>query len=454
MKGTEHEVEFEKLVPEGQALGRMNGKVVFAWGALPGERARVRVTKKKRTANFAEVVEILEPSPERREPREAHHLSCSPFQILDYERETELKRALLAETMEEKSGEALTPDAYHPAREVYGYRNKLEFSFTGGPGVAGGSGTASGPGAAGGPNAEDGPLQPAFFKRGTPFVKIPAPDGCVLGGEPMNRVAVEVTRRLREAGADTDALKTLIVRESKTTGHVLAGIFWRDRDRAAATEVDLEGIDGLAGHKVVYSRPNSPASTYDEVLAENGSNELEEAIEGMRIRYSFESFFQNHLGLFPDALASIREACPPGGKYVELYCGVGTIGLHVADRADRLVGVEEVEPAIELLHANARLNGVTHYDGIVSRAEKIDYELLEDTDVLLLDPPRAGLHPKAVKRILRMKPRRIVYLSCNPKTQAQDYAALRQSYALQRFEAFDFYPRTPRLETLMVLDPR
>ena len=436
MKGSQHEVEFEKIVPEGQALGRMDGKVVFAWGALPGERARIRVTKKKRTVNFAEVLEILEPSPERQTPHEAHHLSCSPFQIMDYERETELKRELLRETMAEKAGEPLEPDAYHPADEILGYRNKLEFSFTGPD------------------EAEPSPLQLAFFKRGTPFVKIPAPDGCVLGGEPMNRVAVEVARRLHEASADAEALKTLIVRESKTTGEVLAGLFWRDREAAARTELDLEGIPGLAGHRIVYSRPNSPASTYDEVLASAGTDELEEAVEGMRIRYSFESFFQNHLGLFPEALRAIREACPPGGKFVELYCGVGTIGLNVADRAHRLVGVEEVEPAIGLFHDNARANGVTNVEGRVSRAEKIDYALLEDTDVLLLDPPRAGLHPKVVKRILRTEPRRIVYLSCNPKTQAQDYVALKKRYRLREFRAFDFYPRTPRLETFMVLDPR
>jgi tRNA/tmRNA/rRNA uracil-C5-methylase (TrmA/RlmC/RlmD family) len=186
-------------------------------------------------------------------------------------------------------------------------------------------------------------------------------------------------------------------------------------------------------------------------LWRTGGDVLTEMINGVAVAYSWDSFFQNNIPVFAKAVDAMRAHIPKGARILELYSGVGTIGLLLASAAKEVHGVEIIPAAVEAANQNAFQNGITNYQAECLPAEKMDVELLSDVDVLVLDPPRVGLHPKLLEHIRTKLPPRIIYLSCNPETQARDYSALTDLYSIDHIEGFDFYPQTPHCESLLVL---
>ncbi len=422
-------VDFEKIVPEGRTLGRYRGKVVFAYGVLPGERALVEVKKRKRTYLLCNPKEILKASPLRREPLEDHYLSCSPWQIMGYEDQLRFKEEILREVFYQMSKESVEIDGFHPSQETCGYRTKIEYSFT----------------------VQDGRITLAFHERGNPFRKIPLKEGCILGSERMNRVALSIVDLLNERGVRIDDLKHLVVRESKGRGELIATLFVKSKEVEPSFMEDLEGLDGFI---LAYSDPLSPTSVLTETLATKGKTHLEEVILGRPFLYPFNGFFQNHIPLFERSIEEMRKWVDGAGRVVELYSGVGVIGLLVKDLCKEVYAVESDPVSSEYAAMNARRLEVEGYRIIEGMAEDVDEELLSRAGVLLLDPPRAGVHKKVIKRILRARPKRIIYLSCNPATQARDYSLLKGLYTIRSLQGFDFYPQTPHLESLLVMDLR
>ena len=220
------------------------------------------------------------------------------------------------------------------------------------------------------------------------------------------------------------------------------------------SEFPVDDIAGLTGFIVFHSTPKSPASFPTKKLWQVGESELHESILGRDITYSWDSFFQNNIPMFEEAMKQMEEAIPPHANVLELYSGVGTIGLILAGRAKRVHGVEIVEGAVESAKRNAVMLKLENYVAECIPAEKMDARLLDGREVLVLDPPRAGLHPKVIGMILEKKPETVVYLSCNPETQARDYPLLADTYNIEQITGFDFYPNTPHLESLAVLKLR
>jgi 23S rRNA (uracil1939-C5)-methyltransferase len=185
------------------------------------------------------------------------------------------------------------------------------------------------------------------------------------------------------------------------------------------------------------------------LLEEHGSAVLEEEIFGRRFRYSERSFFQINVPLLRVALQDMQPFVLPDLPLYDLYAGVGTLGisLGVADP----VFVESEPDCLTFLEQNCRDNEVANPTILAAPAEKVLNDVAPQSAVVL-DPPRAGIHPKVLKRLVRSLPQRIIYLSCNAQTQARDMAALMPHYRLLFFRAYNFFPRTPRMETLAVLD--
>jgi 23S rRNA (uracil1939-C5)-methyltransferase len=418
------ELVFDRLTPQGLAaadLPEPSSRTALAWGVLPGERARVFPLRRQKGTLFCRVDRILDPSPDRVPPREPHYLSCSPWQVMNYPAQVRAKRAILEQLFPE------VPLAkFLEAETVWGYRNKLEFSFT----------------------EDEGRLRLAFHERGSALRKVPLPEGCRLACEAMNAAALEVVERLAERGIGAVALKTLVVRGSTATGEVIAGLYVMDEHFAAC---DL-ALERSAGFSVIYSDPLSPASVATKVLFQRGAQQLTERVLGLDLAFPLEGFFQNHAEVFPLAVEEIRCHTPQCGRLVELYSGVGSIGLALADRAREILAIESSETAVAFAEENRRRAGVENYHPKVARAESCAEELLAGADVVVVDPPRAGLHPKLVAALGRIRPPRILYLSCNPANQAHDVALLRPVYRPVSLTGFDFYPQTPHLESLVVLD--
>jgi 23S rRNA (uracil1939-C5)-methyltransferase len=320
-----------------------------------------------------------------------------------------------------------------PADKFFGYRTKVEFSFLDRVGE------------------ETVPLSLAFHVRGGGNARLPLPEGCALASESMNCAALLICAKLRDLGYISRDLKTLIIREEKTTGKLIAMLYAKCQEVA---QFSVEDIPNLAGCIVFHSTEKSPASVPTKELWRVGNDSLTETINGVAIAYSWDSFFQNNIPVFTQAVDAMRRYVPKGARILELYSGVGTIGLLLASSAKEVHGVEIITAAVEAANQNAFQNGITNYHAECLPAEKMDVELLSDIDVLLLDPPRVGLHPKLLEHIRVKLPPRIIYLSCNPETQARDYSALADLYSIDHIEGFDFYPQTPHCESLLVLSLR
>ncbi len=417
----------EKIAHDGAAEGTFEGKKVHIHGMLPDETGVVEV-RKKQGILIGVLKEITKASARRKLPEETHYLSCSPWQVMEYPLQAELKHKLIQNLF------GYYPDApkavFTPASQFYGYRTKVEFSFCDREGE------------------NEIPLSLAFHERGGGARRLQLPKGCILASERMNTIALAITIKLRAAGYVSSDLKTLVIRESKSEGRCIAILYAKKTEIA---EFSVDDIADLSGFMVFHSTEKSPASVPTKFLWGRGDDFLTEVMDGVSIRYSWDSFFQNNIPVFLEAVATMKKYVQSGSRVLELYSGAGTIGLLLC-RAGAIVHAVEIVPAaVESALLSAKVNEIKGYSAESLPAEAIDKELMHADDILLLDPPRAGLHPKLITAIKEKQPARIIYLSCNPETQARDYSELQELYNIELVQGFDFYPQTPHLENLLIL---
>lgn len=417
------EITVGKLVHGGQALGVMpDGKKVFVWNALPGERVLARIIKQK--SSYAEAIaeEILESSADRIAPLEENYLSTSPWQIMTFEAENRSKVAIVKELFEQahvplpefqiitSSGKAVQDD------DFFHYRNKMEYSFWG----------------------DDDGLHLALFRRGTHGKQIVT--GSLLAMPEIDVAASNLCKALNALGPRAGDLKTVMLRATQD-GHVAASLFVK---LTKFTKIELP--PGLKGLRVYYSNPKSPASVPTKLLYELGDSNLQDTLLGKTFHYDVDSFFQVNVPIFECSLGRIKEFCSDP-ELIDMYAGVGTIGLSVASKGVDLV---ELDPrTAAMARRNAADSGI-QARVVEASTEKV-LELLSPDKPVIFDPPRAGLHPKLAARVLEALPPKIIYLSCNPATQARDLGLLQGAYSIKHFEVYNYFPHTPHIETLAVL---
>jgi 23S rRNA (uracil1939-C5)-methyltransferase len=426
------ELTLDKIVGGGQTLGSLDyGKKAFVWGGLPGEKVSVQLTKKKSSLVEGVVVEVLEPSADRITPvDEASYLSTSPWQIMNFEREQHYKAALIEEAFE--LHDIVLPEAievYSDNRDM-GYRNKLEFSWWW--------------------DKEAGQLDLAFFRRGT-HGKIPV-QGSSLADPKINEAAHRIRDTLRHREIQAYHLKTLLIRSNRA-GDVVAQLYVKDEMFDAFTEQELRDFD-IAGFELIFSNPKSPASVITKRLQAWGNTSLTDTILDVPFTYAVEGFFQINLPIYEQALRDMHEWVPADKPAVDLYSGVGTIGLTIG--GDHVTMVEINEHAVREMERNiTALQREQAAKAILAPSETALEHITGDATIIV-DPPRAGLHEDVVNKLLEAKPERIVYLSCNPVTQARDVALLcaDDTYGIRAHRGYNFFPRTPHIEHLVVLDKK
>lgn len=426
------ELTLDKIVGGGQTLGSLDyGKKAFVWGGLPGEKVSVQLTKKKSSMVEGIVVEVLEPSADRVAPvDEASYLSTSPWQIMNFEREQHYKAALIEEAFE--LHDIVLPEAidvYSDGREM-AYRNKIEFSWWW--------------------DKEAGQLDLAFFRRGT-HGKIPV-DGSSLADPKINQTAHRIRDTLRNREVQAYVLKTLLIRSNRA-GDVVAQLYVKDEMFDAFTEQELRDFD-ITGFELIFSNPKSPASVITKRLQAWGETSLTDTILDVPFTYAVEGFFQINLPVYEQALRDMHEWVPTDKPAVDLYSGVGTIGLTIG--GNHITMVEINEHAVREMERNiTALQREQAAKAILAPSETALEHITSDATIIV-DPPRAGLHEDVVNKLLETKPDRIVYLSCNPVTQARDVALLCADnvYGIRAHRGYNFFPRTPHIEHLVVLDKK
>jgi 23S rRNA (uracil1939-C5)-methyltransferase len=438
-RGDELELTVDTLAFGGAGVARTDGYVVFVTGAVPGDRVRAVIGKRKRAYAEARAVEILEPGPDRIAPVADH--PGAPWQVLSYERQLEVKQAQVQDALRrigKLEGFALEPIV--PAVSQWRYRNKLEYSF--------------------GADAS-GELVCGFHAPGRWDEIVPVAD-CLLASEPANAARDQIVSWCRAQGLSAydrrsgeGFLRNLVVREGRRTNALQVRLVTSmgQLDRDSLTRAG-EGLDG-----VLWTRLDRVAETTQggetELLA--GSDRFEDVLGGMRFEISAEAFFQTNTEMAERLYQlAIEYAAPVGFERVyDLYCGIGTIGLLMSPRVAEVWGLELVPEAISDAIANARANEVDNahfFAGDVRLALRDLTERAGRPDTLVVDPPRAGLSQKVVRRMIEASPSRIVYVSCNPTTLAPNAAQLVEAgYELVRVRPVDMFPQTPHIECVAEL---
>lgn len=411
-------VSITKLVHGGQGLAELaDGRKVFVWNGLPGETVRVQVIKQKSSYCEAIAEEIMVASPERVVAKESNYLSTSPWQIMKFSAENEYKKSIVLELFgHEKVELPAIGNVVHGDQEWH-YRNKMEYSFWG----------------------DDDGLHLALHQRGSHGKQIVT--GSKLAMPAIDAAANAVAAQLSTTGARAGDLKTVMVR-ADSGGNAVAALFVK---LESFKKLDLPAE--LKGLRVYHSNPQSPASVPTKLLYELGDTTLHDNVNGNRLAYDPVSFFQANLPVFEKAVHNIATATARATKVIDFYSGVGSIGLSLASTTTL---VETDGLAADMAKINV---GQRSIEVVKASAEKaLDY--IEPDATLIVDPPRAGLHQRVVDRILEVLPPQIVYLSCNPATQARDLKILAEKYTVANFNIYNFFPKTPHIETLAVLAKR
>ena len=423
----------EKIVGGGQAIGTLDdGRKAFVWGGLPKELITIRVTKKK--SHFVEglVTEIIEKSPERITPRDENsYLSTSPWQIMPMSSEQFQKISLIEEAFSLHNITLPEQIKVFSDGVEFNYRNKVEFSWFGD--------TTE--------NSTKETLDLAFFKRGGKGKVIV--DGTSLAHPSINKLAIEIRDLLRTKPIVARQLKTLLIR-SDQQGNAVWQLYVKDKIENLISD-DEAKLLSAAGGEIIYSDPKSPASRITERLNKFGDTTLSDTILGVAFNYACEGFFQVNIPVYEKALSDMKAwiNCNEKLPILDLYSGVGTIGLTIG--GDDVTLVEINEHAVAEMQRNiAKLNRPSA-KAILAPSEK-SLECITGEQIVIVDPPRAGLHADVTNRLLETEPPRIIYLSCNPVTQARDVSLLQEKYKIVHHQGYNFFPRTPHIEHLVVLD--
>jgi len=425
-------VVLEKIVGGGQALGTLDdGRKLFVWGGLPDEEVRVQFTKKKSSYAEGFVVEVLKASPDRVHPKDPESfLSTSPWQIMNLAIEQRYKAALIEEAFELHDIVLPNPIEMYTDGKEYEYRNKVEFSWYGEVDETTGNEV----------------LSLAFFRRGSKG-KVPVETSALLPDE-IIRTAHAVRDLLYSKGIQARTLKTLLIR-SNAKGECAWQLYIKDDEPSILTEAEAASIPAQGG-EVIFSNPKSPASVITERLLTVGTTTLTDELLGVQFRYATEGFFQVNIPVYEQALRDMRTWVVPDKPTVDMYSGVGSIGLTIGGEATTLVEINE--HAVREMKRNITELGRKAKPVLAASENALQYISSEAT--IIVDPPRAGLHEAVIERLLSQKPERIIYLSCNPVTQARDVARLAEVYGIKAHQGYNFFPHTPHIEHLVILDKR
>jgi 23S rRNA (uracil1939-C5)-methyltransferase len=446
-KGQELELTVDSLAYGGNGVARLNGFVVFVRRGLPGDTVRARVTKVQRRHAEALVTEVLEPSGSRVEAPCAHYPACGGcrFQDLAYDVQLAAKEAQVEDALSRIGGIDSPPlEPILAAEEVFHYRNKLEYSFT---------------------QLEEGPAI-GFHKAGR-WDEVLDIERCWLTTELGNAIRNRVRDWAREErlvafdqADQTGYLRHLVVREGRNTGQVLVQLVTAPGEKFDTGHF----VDVLREFREVRSihwAENGSAAEVTNLPTRLlwGDEAIEERLCGLRFRVRPNAFLQTNTRMAERLYGIAREfAALTGNETVyDLYCGIGTIGLTLARDALTVWGVEVSEESVACALENADLNGVTNaafFAGNVGQSLEELHARSGNPDVVVVDPPRAGLAGKALRRLGDLGAPRIVYVSCNPTTLAGDLKTLAAEYGyeLVRARPVDMFPHTPHVETVALIE--
>jgi 23S rRNA (uracil1939-C5)-methyltransferase len=450
-------IEVIDIADKGQAIGKTeNGKVVFVNGLVPGDIAEVSIFKKKKGSFLASVNKLTKSSPFRSDPVCLHFGNCGgcKWQNLTYQKQLEFKEKNVKDALlriAKTEIEEILPIQGAELTEFY--RNKLEFSFSNKRWLT-----------------KEEIENDNFVVQGNAlgfhapgnFEKIIQLEKCYLQKSPSNEIRDFVRELTREHNFTyydvknhSGLMRNMIIRTSNS-GEVMVTISF--------SEFHKEKIDLLLGalsekfpeitslNYVVNSKFND--SIWDlDVINYSGRKYITEKLGKVDFIISPKSFFQTNTYQSQKLYdIAVDFAGFKGDEHVlDLYTGIGSIALYIANKVNSVVGIEVVSEAIEDAWANAKLNNISNVEFIAGDVKKVLNEEFQKPDIIIVDPPRAGLDREVTETIMRLSPEKIVYISCNPSTQARDIEILKEEYRVKKSKAVDMFPHTHHIENVVLL---
>lgn len=446
---------------KGVAVGKTEeGKTILVSGAVPGDTVNVRVKKSKSKYYEGEAVHILEPSPWRVMPKCIHFGVCGgcKWQNLSYEKQLDFKQNEVLNNIRRIGGiEDFETLPILGSEEQYFYRNKMEFSFSDARWLTQDEVDSA---------ADINDKNALGFHIPGMWSKILDLKECWLQEAPSNDIRLAVKQYAQQHNLQffdvrnhEGFLRTLMLRQnSKGEWMVLFQLFREEKEnREKLFDFILNQFPQI--RTLVYAiNPKPNDSIYDlEIQTYFGEGFLMEEMDGLKFKIGPKSFFQTNYRQALELYRKTLECAELSGDEVvyDLYTGTGTIAQYVARRAKQVIGIESVQEAIDAAKEHAALNGLdncTFYCGDMK--DVFTEEFLNrhpKADVLITDPPRDGMHPKVVEQILKLKPEKIVYVSCNSATQARDLALMKEDYRVEKILPVDMFPQTHHVENIAVL---
>ncbi|MDD5944148.1 MAG: 23S rRNA (uracil(1939)-C(5))-methyltransferase RlmD [Clostridia bacterium] len=430
---------------KGKAMA--DGTPITIKNTIPGQKVLARITKKRNGAAEAELREIIERSPLESEQGCSHCDICGGcnYQRLSYENENELKKNMVLKILDNAGIADYEFEGLVPAPEERGYRNKCEFSF--------------------GDSEKDGDLALGMRKRGSFYEVVTLRDCNIVDGDFLKIIDTTLKffternipfyhKRRRDG-----ELRHLVVRKAAFTGEILINLvttssYTFDPDEYAKALLSAE-LDGkIAGILHTLNDVMSDVVQSDETRVLYGCDYFYETLLGLKFKISAFSFFQTNSKGAEKLYSVVREyAGDTSGKTVfDLYCGTGTIGQIMSNGSKKVIGIEIVEEAVEAAKDNAVLNGITNCEFIAGDVLSKVEELSDKPDLIIVDPPRDGINPKAVMKIIGFGADEIVYVSCKPTSLARDLQIFEANgYKVKKVKCVDMFPRTVHVETVVLM---
>lgn len=453
-------VKIEAVAAEGKSLAHVDGTVVFVEFAVPGDIVNVKVTKKKKNYMEGFILEIVKPSEDRLQPFCEHFGICGGcrWQPLPYDMQLKAKQQQVWDQLV-RIGHLEIPDISPilPSDKTKYYRNKLEFTFSNKRWIYNNEDPDS---------LTDEERLGLGFHVGKFFDKVLDIKHCSLQPEPSNEIRLfireyAVTHDLEfyNIRENTGFLRNLIVRNNQVGDVMLTVCFaYDDQDKIVpmldAVAAEFPQIKSL--HYVINEKLNDSISDLDCILYK-GEDAIWETMGKLKFKIGPKSFYQTNSEQAYKLYSVAKEFAALTGNEVvyDLYTGTGTIAQFISDKASKVIGIEYVKEAIEDARINAEANGITNctfFDGDMKDILTADFiKEHGKPEVMIIDPPRAGMHPDVVKVIMEAAPERIVYVSCNPASQARDLAMMSPMYEITAVQPVDMFPHTMHVENVCAL---
>lgn len=456
-KGQILELEIADTAFGGRGLAKVNGLAVFVDQVAPLDHVRVRVVRKRKNYAEARLLEILSPSPYRIDPPCPYSGVCGgcKWQFLNYEKQIEYKQQHVVQSLAHIGGiEDVSVHAVLPSQRIFGYRNKMEFTCSDRRWLM--------PDEMGREDVDTG-FAIGLHVPGT-FYKVLDTRACLLQPDLGNAILGDVRDFMKESGLAAYGLRShigfwrfLMLRYSTAYDQWMANIITARENKILVRQL----ADRLtASYPQIASVMNNITARKAGIavgefeICMSGTSSIRDKIGSFEFEISANSFFQTNTAGAAQLYRQVKKYAGLTGnqRVVDLYSGTGTIAIWLASEARQVIGIEIVESAVKDARQNCRRNGISNcrfvQGDIIECLPRISFK----PDVLIIDPPRAGMHKKVVKLVLEMMPPKIVYVSCNPATMARDVAMMKDVYRIEEVQPVDMFPHTHHIESVARLE--